>query len=95
MGCGTGSLTVVIHEKSPTTSILAVDIAPGMLEEVNKLRLPNVSTQQEDGTTLAGLEDASFTHAVTSFAIMFIPDPRRKLGPTNSVYLITYVTTER
>ncbi|KAF2764846.1 S-adenosyl-L-methionine-dependent methyltransferase [Teratosphaeria nubilosa] len=75
IGCGTGSLTVSIHKKCNATKILATDIAEGMLAEVDKLHLPNVSTKQVDGATLAGIESDTFTHGVASFTINFFPEP--------------------
>lgn len=79
VGCGTGSLTVQIHEKNASTPLLATDIAEGMLEQVEKLQLAHVKTQKVDGATLAGLQDDTFSHGASSFAISFIPDPKRKL----------------
>lgn len=79
LGCGTGSLTIQIHDLSPGTPILATDIADGMLEEVEKLQLPSVKTQKVDGATLTGLQDDVFSHGASSFAIGFIPDPKREL----------------
>ena len=67
LGCGTGSLTIKIHDKSPETQCLATDIAEGMLQQVDRLGLANVSTQKEDGATLAGLGDGSFSHGASSF----------------------------
>ncbi|KAK8203398.1 hypothetical protein M8818_005289 [Zalaria obscura] len=74
-GAGTGSILIKVKEKSPATKILATDISPGMLERVDALKLPNVSTQVEDASTLAGLPDDTFTHVLTSFMIQFTPDP--------------------
>lgn len=75
VAAGGGSLTVKVKEKSPSTEVLATDIAPGMLAQIDKFNLEGVSTQVEDAVTLSGLQDASFTHGLSSFAIQFTPDP--------------------
>ncbi|KAH9819368.1 S-adenosyl-L-methionine-dependent methyltransferase [Teratosphaeria destructans] len=75
IGCGTGSLTLSVHQKCPAAKILATDIAEGMLAEVDKLHLPNVSTKQVDGSTLEGIGNDTFTHGVASFTINFFPQP--------------------
>jgi ubiquinone/menaquinone biosynthesis C-methylase UbiE len=74
VAAGAGSLTIVVHEKSPEARVLATDIAEGMLVQIDKRGLANVSTQREDAVTLAGLQDNSFTHGMSTFAIQFTPD---------------------
>lgn len=75
VGTGAGSLPIKIKEQAPAaTKILATDISPGMLKQVDSLTLPNVNTQIEDAVTLAGLKDNIFSHVFTSFAIQFTPD---------------------
>jgi len=73
-GTGGGSIARAIKERYPTTKILATDISPGMLKQVDSLNLPGLSTQLEDAVTLSGLDDNIFTHSLTSFAIQFTPD---------------------
>ncbi|EMC92008.1 hypothetical protein BAUCODRAFT_160615 [Baudoinia panamericana UAMH 10762] len=87
VGCGTGSLTVKIHEICGQARILATDVAEGMLAEVNKLHIPHVTTQFEDGATLAGLKDASFTHGLSSFATHIIPDAMRVVKSLHRVVM--------
>lgn len=75
VGTGGGSIPIKIRERAPAgTKILATDISPGMLAQVDKLKLPNVVTQQEDAVTLGGLDSDVFSHVFTSFAIQFTPD---------------------
>jgi len=75
-GTGGGSIARTITQRFPSTKILATDISPGMLAQVDALALPNVTTQIEDAVTLAGLAHNTFTHSLTSFAIQFTPDMR-------------------
>jgi len=72
-GTGGGSIARNIKQKFPSTKILATDISPGMLKQVDALDLPGVTTQLEDAVTLSGLADDTFTHSLTSFAIQFTP----------------------
>ncbi|GAB7339550.1 hypothetical protein MBLNU457_6160t1 [Dothideomycetes sp. NU457] len=73
-GTGGGSIARAIKERYPTTKILATDISPGMLKQVDSADLPGVTTQLVDAVTQAGLDDNTFTHSLTSFAIQFTPD---------------------
>ncbi|KAK3676614.1 hypothetical protein LTR78_003388 [Recurvomyces mirabilis] len=76
-----------INEKCPKTRIIATDIAPDMLAQVDALHLPDVTTKRVDGATLEGLGVGEFSHALSSFAISFIPEPRvlRKEEATDRV----------
>jgi ubiquinone/menaquinone biosynthesis C-methylase UbiE len=78
LGCGTGAFTVKMHEKCPESRFLATDISDGMLRAVNERELPNVTIKNVDATTLAGIEDSTFSHGVCSFAMSFVPNPRCK-----------------
>jgi len=72
-GCGSGSITVRVTDKCPQTPILATDLSTGMLAQVDKLGLPNVTTKRADAVTLAGVDDETFMHVLSSFMIQFTP----------------------
>ncbi|QIW99509.1 hypothetical protein AMS68_005027 [Peltaster fructicola] len=81
VGAGGGSVEIVIRERAPAgTKILATDIAVGMLAQIDALKLPNVTTQQEDAVNLAGLKNDTFTHAFTTYAIQFTPDAQEAVN---------------
>ena len=75
VGAGNGNLTVGIQKTNPLTRVLAVDISEGMLQEIDKLNLPNIITQQQDAVTLSDLADHTFTHGFSSFTFPFVSDP--------------------
>ena len=75
VGAGSGTLAACIVRTNKETRVLATDISQGMLDEIAKRQLPNVTTQIEDAVSLSGIKDNTFSHAFTSFAIQFTPDP--------------------
>lgn len=79
VGAGAGSLTLCVHKANPDSKILATDIAEGMLAQIDKHGISNITTQREDAVTLSGLTDNSFSHGLSSFAINFVPDPEAAL----------------
>ena len=78
-GAGTGTLTDVVIELFPGVRVLAADIAPGMLEAIDAKKMPNVTTRVADAgelnNTAALGPDASFTHAFSTFMVMFTLEP--------------------
>ena len=76
IGTGTGAVPESITESFPGIRILATDIAPGMIEAVDKKHLPNVSTRVVDASQMNNFgADATFSHAFSTFMIMFTVEP--------------------
>ena len=79
IGTGAGAVPESITESFPGIRILATDIAPGMIEAVEKKHLPNVSTRIVDASpvnNVTGLGvDGTFSHAFSTFMIMFTLEP--------------------
>ena len=78
-GAGTGALIDRLLKRCPDVSVLAVDLSPGMLEQVEAKNLPTVETKVLDATkdhVAQGLEPGSFTHVISTFMVQFIPDPQ-------------------
>jgi len=89
LACGTGAVTRAIAAELPrTTSIVATDLNPGMLEQAKQLGASRqVEWQVADATALP-FADASFDAVVCQFGAMFFPDKpkaysqvRRVLAP--------------
>jgi len=89
LACGTGAVTRAIAVELPaTTSIVATDLNPGMLEQAKQLGASRqVEWQVADATALP-FADASFDAVVCQFGTMFFPDKpkaysqvRRVLAP--------------
>ena len=78
-GAGTGTLTDYLTSSYPGIRVLATDIAPGMLEALDKKQIPNVKTGVMDAAELDNIEglgpDGSFSHAFSTFMIMFTTQP--------------------
>lgn len=79
IGTGAGAVPESITKSFPGIRILATDIAPGMIEAVDKKHLPNVSTRVVDASVMNNVIslgiDATFSHAFGTFMIMFILEP--------------------
>ena len=79
VGTGTGAVPESITTNFPGIRILATDIAPGMIETVEKKRIPNVTTRVVDASSVnafSGLEVyAPFSHVFATFVIMFTLEP--------------------
>lgn len=78
VGCGNGGLSIEIAQKTPTGSVLGVDLSSQMLDNAGKhaaeAGLTNVSFERADAQTF-GFAPASFDLAVSSFGVMFFDDP--------------------
>ncbi|KAK3169665.1 hypothetical protein OEA41_009049 [Lepraria neglecta] len=78
-GAGAGTLTDCVTSSYPSIRVLATDIAPGMLEALDKKQTPNVKTGVMDAAELDNIEglglDGSFSHAFSTFMIMFTTQP--------------------
>lgn len=75
VACGPGTLLGLL----PTgVDAVGVDFSPAMIERLSA-RHPHVSGLVADGQALP-LPDASFTHAVSMFGVIFFPDRARGLA---------------
>ncbi|KAK3174660.1 hypothetical protein OEA41_001906 [Lepraria neglecta] len=78
-GAGTGPLTDAVTELFPGIRVLAADVAPGMLETLDAKQIHNVTTRVADASELNNVAalgtDASFTHAFSTFMVMFTLEP--------------------
>lgn len=83
VGTGAGAVPESIIKSFPGIRILATDIAPGMIEAVDKKHLPNVSTRVIDASQMNNVSglgvDATFSHAFSTFMIMFTLEPMNVL----------------
>ncbi len=79
IGTGTGAVPESITKPFSGIRILATDIAPGMADVVDKKNLPNVSTRVIDASQMNNVSslgvDATFSHAFSTFMIMFTSEP--------------------
>lgn len=86
-GAGNGVLTQALASRFPGTRILAADIAPAMLADLDAKQLPNVSTLAMD----ACVEDddklgaETFSHVLSTFMIQFTDGPMRALRKMHRV----------
>jgi SAM-dependent methyltransferase len=80
VGCGVGRLTRVIAERADRVE--AIDVSAEMLAIARREHrgLHNVRWLQGDGTSLAGIEDASADACVSYVVFQHIPDPAVTLG---------------
>jgi SAM-dependent methyltransferase len=80
IGCGVGRLTRVIAGRA--ASVKALDVSSEMLAIARNenAQLENVEWIHGDGTSLAGIPDASADAAVSHVVFQHIPDPQITLG---------------
>lgn len=80
IGCGLGRLTRVIASRAAT--VRALDISGEMLRQARALNpaVDNVTWVHGDGTSLAGIEDASADACISHVVFQHIPDPAITLG---------------
>jgi ubiquinone/menaquinone biosynthesis C-methylase UbiE len=75
--CGPGIVSEQIKLLYPDAKILATDLAPGMIKEVQNAIKTNgwceIKTEILDGRDLATLKDGTFTHVITNLG-MPVPD---------------------
>ena len=80
IGCGVGRLTRAVARR--VARVEALDVSPRMLElarEHNR-SLKNVTWLEGDGTTLAGIEDASVDGCLSVVVFQHLPDPELTYG---------------
>jgi SAM-dependent methyltransferase len=80
IGCGLGRLTRPLAARA--ARVRALDVSPAMLERARGLNpsLDNVEWLAGDGSSLAGIEDASASACVSHVVFQHIPDPRVTLA---------------
>ncbi len=75
-GAGTGVLTKALIDRFPGVKVLGTDIAPAMLAELVKERLPNITPKVMDAFVENGsLADETFSYVMSIFMVQFTPDP--------------------
>jgi SAM-dependent methyltransferase len=80
VGCGLGRLTRELASRA--RAVVALDVSAEMLERARSLNagLDNVRWVQGDGTTLAGIDDASVDAVVSHVVFQHLPDPEITYG---------------
>lgn len=80
IGCGAGRMTRAIARRAGRVS--ALDVSPRMLEVAKEQNpeLANVEWIDGDGTSLAGIPDASADVCLSHIVLQHIPDPQVTLG---------------
>lgn len=75
IGCGVGRLTRVLSQRS--AEVVALDVSPEMLARARAHNpgLTNVSWQQGDGRTLAGVGDGAADGVFSHVVFQHLPDP--------------------
>ena len=80
IGCGVGRLTRVLAGRAER--VVALDVSSEMLTRARELNpaLGNVTWVHGDGTSLAGIEDASADGCFSHVVFQHLPDPELTLG---------------
>jgi ubiquinone/menaquinone biosynthesis C-methylase UbiE len=80
IGCGIGRITRAISEHA--ASVVGIDVSEEMVSRAREALadLPNVEILLGDGTSLAGLNDASFDACYSFIVFQHIPDPAVTCG---------------
>ncbi|WP_051966760.1 class I SAM-dependent methyltransferase [Kitasatospora mediocidica] len=91
VGCGRGAvLFAALAEVGPEGYVAGVDLAPGMVRataaQAAGRGLRNVSVRVDDAESL-GFPDGSFEAALSSFALIFTPDPAAALDSLHRVLI--------
>jgi ubiquinone/menaquinone biosynthesis C-methylase UbiE len=92
VAAGAGAQTLAIAGRvGPGGSVLATDIAPGILEyaeaEARRAGFSNVGTRALDGETL-DLPDASFDAVVSRLGLIYFPDQAKALANMRRVLVL-------
>ncbi len=102
VACGTGVLTERIARRSEVTEVVALDLAPGMIEETIRRTagLPQVRTVVGDAVS-AALPPGPFDAAVCRYGLMLMPDPvaaaarvRRELVPGGTFHVAVWTGSQ-
>jgi SAM-dependent methyltransferase len=80
LGCGVGRMTRALAGRS--RAVIGLDVSGEMIARAKLLNrhLPNVSWVHGDGTSLAGVPDASVDLVLSFVVIQHVPDPAITLG---------------
>ena len=86
-GAGNGVLTQALANRYPEMRILATDIAPAMLANLDAKRLPNVSVLEMDACIEGNpkLHADNFSHVLSTFMIQFTDKPMHALREMHRV----------
>src|SRR5439155_2281774 len=77
LGCGTGALTLQLHERLRAASTVGIDNSPAMLERTREVRAPGLSFEAGDIARFDGRDlDVVFSNA----ALQWVPDERAALA---------------
>ena len=77
VGCGTGSLTFTIAERTKASKIIGIDPSPGYLEYARANNPhPHVTFEIGDAQKLP-YDDASFDCCISSLMVQFVPDAHK------------------
>lgn len=106
VAAGAGGQTLAAARRvGPEGHVLATDISPAILKyaaaAARDAGLASVETQELDGESLAGVEDASFDAVISRVGLIYFPDRqgalaemRRVLRPGGRVAAVVYSTPE-
>jgi SAM-dependent methyltransferase len=79
VGCGTGSLTFTLAERSHVGAVTGVDLSSEYIAyALRHPRDPRICFEVGDATALR-FDDRSFDHTLSSLVLQFIPDPHRAI----------------
>ncbi len=103
IGCGTGDMGIEILRQCPGAEVLGIDPAENMLEiavaKIAKHNLKDSISFQAGDAEAIGLEDASFTGAITAFCFrniaeraMALSEMRRVLAPGGRLVILELTT---
>ncbi|KAL6718582.1 hypothetical protein ACLMJK_004674 [Lecanora helva] len=86
-GAGSGVLTEALAKRFPHLSILACDLAPAMLAQLEAKKLPNVLTMEADACDVGNpkIQADTFSHVLSTFMIQFTGEPTRSLQEMHRV----------
>jgi SAM-dependent methyltransferase len=100
IGCGPGQITGEIlkghgSELSSSSRLIASDLSPGMLEQVQQRKAKEVEkgdalwkkveTLEQDATDLSAFPDGSVSHALSGFVLFMVPQARTALKEIHRV----------
>ena len=102
IGCGTGTLVVMLKRQFPSTQVVGLDPDPKALRRAAmKLKRAGVSAQLDRGfADKLPYEDKSFGHVFSSFMFHHLKEPEREnmlrevlrvLAPAGAFYLVDFV----
>lgn len=80
-GTGTGAITAALKSLYPPLHVIAADVSQGMIDSVttriSNEGWENVEAGVLDARNLAGIEDASLSHVLSTFMVCLVPEPKK------------------